>query len=202
MSKLVCGVGVYEKGKYVAYVGGISTKEYRIWISMLQRCYLTSVQTKYPTYIGCSVSENFKNFQWFAEWCNNQIGFGIKGYQLDKDIIIKGNKVYSEDTCVFLPKPVNMFLTDCKRLRGSLPIGVTLHKLFRVNGKIDTYIRACISSDNKNISLGSYDTPEAAFAAYKEAKEAMAKQLAIKWAGMVDDRVITALNNFEVHYND
>jgi hypothetical protein len=168
---------------------------------MLERCYSDKYHAKRSTYIECEASDNFKNFQYFAEWCNNQIGFGLEGYQLDKDIITSGNKIYSEYTCVFVPRLLNIFFKDSSRSRGNLPIGVYLHN-FKMGEKSYSYIKAQMYRNGKQTCLGIYPTPEAAFAAYKEAKEVMAKQLAIKWAGMVDDRVITALNNFEVHYND
>jgi hypothetical protein len=202
MEKLVYGVGRYEKGKYTTKTCGKITKEYRLWISMLRRCYSDALHEKSPTYLDTSVSTNFKDFQYFAEWCQTQIGFGLDGYQLDKDMVNKGNKEYSENNCVFIPSALNNFLIDRGRGRGNYPLGVSI--LITQRGGVDyTRIRAFIrDGTRKQVFLGNYSTLETAFAAYKKAKEAMAKQLATKWAGMVDDRVITALNNFEVHYND
>jgi hypothetical protein len=126
--ELVYGVGVYERGVFVCSSEGNATKEYGLWVSMLARCYSTELQLKSPTYIDCEVSDDFKNFQYFAEWCNNQIGFGAKDYQLDKDLVFKGNKLYSSDTCFFVPKQVNMFPVKSDISRGIHPIGVTFDK--------------------------------------------------------------------------
>ena len=56
--------------KYPISEGGVLTKEYKLWCGMLQRCYSDSYQKKQPTYVGCEVSENFKSYEYFYEWCN------------------------------------------------------------------------------------------------------------------------------------
>lgn len=125
---LVHGVGVYEKGEYVAWIDGKHTREYRLWKNMIKRCYSKKELNLRASYIGCEVSKNFLNFQYFANWCQSQIGFSVKEYQLDKDVVFKGNKLYSEDTCFFVPRRVNMFLTKRDKLRGVHPIGVSFDK--------------------------------------------------------------------------
>ena len=102
-SPSVFGVGVVGT-KYPISEGGVKTKEYVLWCSMLTRCYSDTFKKKRQTYEGCEVSDNFKSYEYFYKWCNNQIGFSNKDWQLDKDLLIKGNKVYSEDSCVFLPQ--------------------------------------------------------------------------------------------------
>jgi len=124
MKKLVQGMGI-NNGKYPATLNGEYIREYMLWKSMLTRCYNTKYQEGKPTYIGCSVSENFKNYSYFHEWCQNQIGFGNVDFQLDKDLLHKGNKEYNENTCVFIPIETNSVLTKRQLDRGLLPIGVT-----------------------------------------------------------------------------
>lgn len=82
------------------------TNAARLHNNMSNRCSSNSEQNNHPGYVGCSLSDNFKNFQFFAEWCNNQIGYK-EGWHLDKDLLIPGNKIYSEDTCLFLPMEIN-----------------------------------------------------------------------------------------------
>jgi hypothetical protein len=174
---MVYGVGIYEKGKYLGKVNGQLSKEYRLWRNMLERCYSESLHSKHPTYIGCKVSENFKNFQWFAEWCQSQIGFNLKDYQMDKDISSKGNKLYSEDTCFFVPRQINTFLTKRAAGRGKYAIGVDFIKA------TNKFRASCSNSTSTGIFLGSYSTEDEAFNAYKTYKESQAKELAVNYLG-------------------
>ena len=122
-SPSVCGVGILGT-KYPSRVNGVITKEYELWQSMLERCYSDVYKKRCPTYEGCEVSNNFKNYEYFYEWCNKQIGFNNKGWQLDKDLLIKGNKVYSENVCIFIPKEINTLLVKREASRGEHLIGV------------------------------------------------------------------------------
>ena len=123
----VHGVGVLGT-KYPVSEGGRGTKEYDLWKSMLRRCYSDTCKKKQPTYEGCEVSDNFKSYEYFYEWCNKQIGFDNEGWHLDKDLLVKGNKIYSESTCVFIPADVNLVLTKRTSSRGQHLIGVCWHK--------------------------------------------------------------------------
>jgi hypothetical protein len=193
--KLVHGLGVYEKGEYTCKVGGRHTKEYRLWQNMLRRCYSQAFQEKSWTYKGCSVSEEFKYFQKFSEWCNSQIGFGIKGYQLDKDIIYKGNKQYNRDSCAFVPKQLNTLLGNSGAIRGDYPVGVGWHKTTE-------RFQSSLAKMGKSVHIGLFSTPEDAFYAYKEAKEAYIKVVAEKYKDSIDPRVYQALMEWEVHTDD
>ena len=189
--KLVRGVG-YNDGKYKTYdvSSGKHTKEYHLWKGILTRCY---IKTKF--YEDSIVSENFRNYSYFYEWCNRQIGFDQDGFELDKDLLFKGNVVYSEDVCVFLPKEVNNVLTNRKRHRGQYPVGVSYHK---ASGKFS----ATCSIGGKSHHLGVYLTVEEAFSVYKETKELYVKELAIKWKDSIDERAYLALISFTVNIND
>ena len=192
MVALVCGVGINDRSVATTLNGKI-TKEYALWHDMLKRCFYKPHLEKYPTYIGCTVSDNFKYYHLFHAWCQTQIGFGKEGYQLDKDLLIKGNKLYSEDTCVFIPKSLNLLLTKAAAGRGLLPIGVTK------NGK---GFRAMCTIYGKAKSLGTFDTPELAFQAYKTFKEAYIKEQAELYKDSIDPRAYLALVNYEVYFDD
>lgn len=192
MEKLVYGVGINDRSCPAA-VNGKSVKEYSLWTSMLERCYSVKFHTTQPAYLGCKVSDNFKHYTYFFEWCQTQIGFGNVDFQLDKDLLHKGNKIYSEDNCIFIPKHINGLIIKRHSDRGLLPIGVTKH------GK--NYKAQC-SYNGKGKALGTFTTPELAFQAYKTFKESHIKELAEKYKDTIDSRAYQALMNYEVHIDD
>jgi len=157
---------------------------------MLERCYCKKYHTKKPTYIGCSVAEEWHSFQNFAQWFYEN---STESFELDKDILIKGNRVYSSKTCCFVPAEINVLFTKISR-RGNYPVGVSLHK----EGKF----QASMSVSNKQIYLGLYTTPEEAFEIYKEAKEEYIKKFADKWEGQITEDVYNALYKYKVEIND
>ena len=195
----VFGVGALGT-KYPSKVNGRNTKEYALWQSMLQRCYSDTYQKKYPTYKGCKCSENFKSYEYFYEWCNKQIGFGNDGngnpFQLDKDLLTKGNKVYSEDSCVFIPSEINSLLIKCTASRGEHLIGVSWHK------RDKAFVAQVGKSKVCSEWIGSFNTEIEAFNAYKQAKESFVKEQAEKWKSQIDERAYNALMNYEVGIDD
>ena len=198
-SPSVYGVGTVGT-KYLISEGGVLTKEYMLWKSMLKRCYSDTFQKKRPTYKDCEASENFKSYEYFYEWCHSQIGFGNEGnespFHLDKDLLIKGNKVYSENTCVFIPKEINSMLIKSDKKRGEYLIGVCWHK------KDKAFIAQVNKNKGKQEYLGSFKTEIEAFNAYKQAKENFIKEQANKWKSQIDERAYLALMNYEVHIDD
>ena len=190
----VYGIGI--TGDIQVNVNGQYLKEYKIWKRVLCRCYSVGYQKVQPTYIDCSVSENFRYLEYFKEWCNNQIGFNSvdekgKPFALDKDILVKGNRVYNEDVCVFVPQEVNLLFTKRDKSRGEYPIGVSFHKS-----------RGMLTATLNNKYLGYFNTAEQAFQVYKTAKEAYIKEVANKWKDKIDSKVYEALMNYEVHIDD
>ena len=145
-----------------------------------------------PLYTGCT--SEFSDFQDFSEWCQTQVGYN-SDFHLDKDLLIKGNKVYSKDTCVFLPQEINKLLTKRQRFRGSLPIGLTWEKNH-------TSIRLGFTRGNERVHCGSYQSVEVAFAVHKKMKEDWIKQQAEKWKSQIDPRTYNALMNYQVEITD
>ena len=191
---------VYSVGilgtKYSSKINGVKTKEYALWQSMLRRCYSDGFKKKQPTYEGCEVSDNFKSYEYFYEWCHEQIGFANLRWHLDKDLLTKGNKVYSEDSCVFIPSEINTLLTKCTSSRGKHLIGVSWCKRDK----------AFIARVNRNKGgseyLGLFNTELEAFNAYKTAKESFIKEQANKWKDKIDPRAYNALMNYTVEITD
>ena len=198
-SPSVCGVGILGT-KYPITVNGILTKEYDLWQNMLKRCYSDTYKKKHPTYEGCEVSKNFKSFEYFYEWCHKQIGFDNDGngnpFHLDKDLLIKGNKVYSETTCVFIPQEINKVLVKCTASRGEHLIGVSWNK------RDKAFVAKVKKNKGESEYLGYFKTEIEAFKAYKTAKEAFIKEQASKWQSQIDPRAYKALMNYAVEITD
>lgn len=182
----VYGVGINDRSR-PAYFDNKVTKEYDLWVGMLERCYGKNKHIKSrPTYQSCECSENFKSYYYFYDWCQSQIGFKNKGWQLDKDILIEGNKLYSEDTCVFVPCDINKFLTNSKKQNISGYTGVSFHK---ASGK---YV-AQISFEGKRKHLGLFENPKDGEDFYFLMKSRLAVKLVEKYRANLDERVIKAL---------
>ena len=188
-------VGFNDKTR-PAWVDGKNVKEYALWQNMLERCFSEKYQTRCPTYKGCSVSDNFLHYSFFYDWCQEQTGFGKvdeKGryWELEKDLLFTGNKTYSETNCVFVPHEINLFFVDRGNARGDYPVGVSFHK---ASGKF----KARCNVNGKRQYLGLFNTPEEAFAVYKPFKEALCKELALKWQSEIDSRLFNAMMNWSV----
>ena len=191
----VYGVGVIGD-KYPSKVNGVLTKEYKLWTSMLVRCYSDNSKKRRPTYEGCGVSDNFKSYEYFYEWCNKQVGFGVEGFELDKDLLIKGNKVYSEDSCVFIPTEINSLLVKRENMRGKYLIGVCWSKT------ANAFVSRVSRNKGMQEHLGVFNTELEAFNAYKVAKESFVKEQAEKYKSQIDDRAYNALMNYTVNIDD
>lgn len=194
IKKLVHGVGIND-GIIPTYKNGKRLKEYEIWKSLLARCYSEYKHQIQPTYKDCIVSENFKNYSYFYEWCQNQTFFNKNNYELDKDILIRNNKIYHEDLCVFVPKFINSLFVNSKAKRGLHPIGVTWHsreKLF--------YSR--ITRYGIRHTIGRYTSSDEAFYNYKIQKELYIKDVANEYKSKIDEKVYLSLINYEIGIND
>ena len=191
MSKLVFGVGVND-GSRPTRIDGNKVKEYLLWFGILTRGYNEDYKQKYPTYKDVTISDDFLNYAYFYDWCNNQIGFNKNGWELDKDILSSNCKVYDKDTACFVPKEINYFFTNRGNDRGEYPVGVNFHKA------TSKYASACAIGNGKRKHLGIYNTPQEAFFVYKAFKEALCKQLALKWKDEIDPRVYESMIKWEV----
>ena len=116
----VYGVGFLGTGKHKAAVDGKRTKAYATWTDMLERCYSDKAQARRPTYKGCSVAKEWHNFQNFSAWFNDNYSDGL---HLDKDILIKGNRVYSPEACMFVTRAQNNIEAFAKHYKFISPKG-------------------------------------------------------------------------------
>lgn len=163
--KPLCGVGINDAWYIVQpKIDGkhLICPFYSTWSSMLKRCYNPKYLAKHPTYIGCTVCEEWLTFSIFKLWMEEQ---DWEGLQLDKDIIIPNNKHYSPDTCVFVSSYLNSLLVDSGSTRGDFPIGVFFEKA------TNKYRAQCGVGKSSQKKLGSFNTMEQAYQAYKVQKE-------------------------------
>lgn len=191
-------VGYIGKGKYSAMDGSKTTMCYNSWNYMIRRCYDPYVINKGNNlvYQDVFVCDEWHNFQNFAEWYYENIyAIGNEQMHLDKDILVKGNKVYSPETCVFVPQRINKLFTLRNRCRNGLPVGCYLEKS---SGKY----KAQLTADGKRINLGRYETPRQAFIAYKNEKEKFIKEVANRYKNDIPNKLYVALMEYEIDILD
>ena len=179
------------------------TQECNKWGAMLNRSFNNKYKEKHPTYKGVTCCDRWLCFANFLEdfealkqeynWRSNE------KLQLDKDILYKGNKIYSLENCILVPDWINKLFTKKDASRGDYPVGVSYHKQgkkyqarCRINGKLK--------------SLGLYNTPQEAFNAYKTTKEQEVKRIAddcvLKGFIAKDSRLYKAMINYQVKITD
>lgn len=178
MGRLVLGVGINDANTTYDATGS-RCPFYRRWSDMLRRCYSKAYHKDKPSYVDCTVCPEWLTFSNFKSWMEKQ---DWEGKALDKDLLIKGNKVYSPETCLFISPEVNQFLNSGGGENGLLR-GVTWRE---DKGK---YLAQC-GNKRRNAYIGLFDTEHAAHEAYNRRKFELAKSLA---DGQDDYRVANAL---------
>lgn len=194
------GVGYLAEGRYTVSENSKLNQWFKIWNSMLNRCYNPKYQEKHPTYKGCEVETFLFNFQHMCEWLDENY-YEIPDEQmcLDKDILCKGNKLYSRDTCIFVPQRINLLFTKRNNYRGKDPIGVTPNS----SGNYRVF---CHDGYGKQTYLGTYTSKEEAFRVYKNYKEKVIKEVIDSYEGIIPEpfysRLKTAMYNYKVEIDD
>lgn len=191
----------YGKG-YIGegYKPSKNDKIMQCWSNMLKRVYNENYLKLHPTYRQCSVCDEWLNFQNFYNWyIENYYTVDDHIMCLDKDILIKGNKIYSPNTVMFVPQFINKIFTKRDNDRGEYPIGVYKHS--------NRFVAGCSvydHIDNKHYvyRIGSYDNPNDAFLAYKEYKEKYIKFIANVYKDKIPFKLYNTLINYRVDIND
>lgn len=193
--KTFLNVGYLGEGKYTC-----DDIWYNYWRAMIERVNIKDNKF-HRTYADVTIWDDWYNYQNFAEWAESNY-YTINNYkmELDKDILVKGNRIYSPDTCVFVPDIINSLLIKADKARGDFPIGVYWH------GRDEEYRAQCSYitdyGQRKNKWLGGYDNPQDAFEAYKIYKEEYIKKLANKFKKDIPEKLYNALYNYEVEITD
>ena len=161
---------------------------------MMNRCYNEKFHARQPQYKNCTVCEEWHNFCNYRLWYEGN-KYGDEPLDLDKDILFKGNTIYSPETCVLVPHIINTLFLNGKSNRGECPIGVFLDSDKRK-------YRACVAFGGMSVKLGTFDTADAAFARYKEYKEDLIKDMAEQYKGMIPHKVYEAMMNWKIEVTD
>ena len=199
---LVYGIG-YSGHTYPITINGVKTKEYEAWYGLLKRCRDEKYLIKEPTYSGCVVSDEWLYYDNFYRWLTSQDNYdkwknGAR-WGIDKDILIKGNKVYSSSTCLLVPHNVNCLFTNRCLHRGDYPIGVDYLK------KLNKFRASCMNPfSKKQEHIGLYYTPAEAFVAYKKYKENIILKVATDEFNKenITTQCYIAMLNYKIEMND
>lgn len=189
MEPVMCGMG-YRGSENV----DCKSESYLKWHDMLNRCYNAKFHERQPQYKECTVCEEWLNYSNFKVWYEQNKIAGM-ALDLDKDILFKGNKVYSSETCCFVPHTINTLFLNNKADRGDYPIGVFYEKDKKK-------FRAAMSFMGEQIKLGTFDTAEVAFARYKEYKEDFIKDMTEQYRNEIPDKVYEAMMNWKIEIDD
>ena len=204
VKKLVCGVGINDADYTVVkqettVVNGKQKKKliwicpfYQAWKNMVDRCYSIKFREHNPTYIGCTVTDEWLTFSVFKNWMMTQ---DWKDNQLDKDLLFEDNKVYGPETCVFVTQTVNKFTNDHGSRRGEFLIGVYWNKAS------EKFMSQCRDPfTKKGEYLGLFDCEQEAHKEWLKRKLELAYELADE---QPDERVAEALidrySNYKTH---
>ena len=196
--KSIYGVGYLGEGIHKVRENGSTkvSKCYKTFSHMIERCYNMDSYDKQHTYANCTVVEEWHNFQNFADWYDkNFYQIPNKLMCLDKDILVKGNKIYSPETCCFVPKSINNLFTKDDARRGDFAIGVT-------EGKHVNKYKAQYNVNGEITYLGSHFTPEEAFLTYKTNKEKLIKDIADEHNDRIPLKLYDAMYRYEVDITD
>lgn len=115
----------------------------------------------------------------------------MKGWALDKDVLISGNRIYGPHTCVFIPRDLNNTFDRSRAKKTDLPLGVNFSKRQKK-------FQASIGIDSKSVHLGWFDDQDDAHEAYRIAKTNEIRRKAEIFKHVIDPRVYDALLNYRV----
>jgi len=185
----VCGIGFSGVGRHGAWMDGKLSPVYLRWVNMMKRCYEVGGGGLNSSYDDCSVHPDWHNLQSFGDWACSQPNWGREEMDLDKDLLVRGNRIYGPDTCLLIPRRLNYLLVRRPKSKG-LPVGV-----HRVGERFEA---KCRSADSTYASLGRFSCPDEAFAVYRAYKESVIRLVAEEQKDRIDPRLYEALMNYEV----
>lgn len=176
-----CGLDKHKSKLYGVGINDLYLTQkstlYSVWKGMLERCYKSN--TKYHSYQDCYVCEEWHKLSGFRKFFDDNY---IEGFALDKDFLFPGNKVYSPNTCIFIPKEINSLLIRCGRYKNGNLHGVNF------NRKLGKYVaNVSCSKTGKRIHIGVYNTKEEAEKAYILKKSEIIRNIADKYKDVMPE---------------
>lgn len=167
---------------------------YRAWVSITLRSTNQNFKDAHPAYRDCTICSEWRSLSKFKDWFEDPKNGYQEGLQIDKDILVKGNKEYGPNTCCFVPREINSAITI--QPKGKCPVVGVKPNANKFEVRLSRY--------GKRDYLGLFDTPEEAFAVYKYHKEQYIKELAESYfkGGKITERVYQALMKYEVEITD
>lgn len=186
-NKTVYGVGYHGYGIFKGIENYKETKAYSLWHAMLKRCYCKKNLEKHPTYKDVHVCNDWHNFQNFAKWVEENWNYEYmdSSWELDKDILSDTKKIYSPETCCFVPTEINYLFSTINKFPKSIKKQKNTYSLaLGINGK-ETYI-------------GRIATIEEAIDIYTKLKEKQLRSLVKKYEKLLDSRVYKKLLTYKV----
>jgi len=194
--KKIFGIGYLGQEKQTGINNDV---EYGRWHHILDRCYNNESYSKNTSYKGCTVCEEWHNFQNFKKWFNkNYYKVDNEKMCIDKDILHKWNKIYSPDNCIFVPEKINKLFVRGVSRRGNTPIGVSIY-----DNVIYARMSKVINGKWTRVEIGShYSNVEEAFTAYKIHKEAYIKEVAEQYKNQIPKPLYIAMVNYIVEITD
>lgn len=174
---------------------------YHVWKGLLGRIYNTDIK-RHRTYVGCTLYYDWHWLSKFNAWFYEN---WVEGWQLDKDILVVGNKEYCPKTCVFIPGYLNNLFTDARANRGMWPMGV--HKDNKpVVKRAKRFIARCNDAVLGRLFLGIFHTPEEAHRAWQKEKVNQVKKAIDRFkaepVGYKLEIELALLNRVELIQND
>lgn len=183
--KTVYGVGYLGEGKYKVYIDKDHLEPvYNVWRTLLGRVCTEKHREQFPAYADCEVCKEWLCYQNFAEWWNkNMYHVGTERMHLDKDILVKGNKFYSPETCLIVPQRINMLFLQ-KPNKYNLPSGISPMANNRYR------------ADYNGKRIGNYNTLEEAIRAHDNEKRKAIRNIAKEYKPVIPNKLYEALLNW------
>jgi len=179
---MITDIKTFENGKII--------RSYDIWKGIHRRVYKPKPQ-EVKNYFGCSVCEEWMIYSNFKKWYDEHY---IEGYHIDKDILVKGNKIYGPEYCCFVPLVINSIFVR-KKPKESAVVGV--QKTIEY-GKV-VYTSVINDWLEKKLLCKRGKTEKEAYGYYVERRLDYIKRIADHFKDTLEERVYQTLYNYQMN---